>query len=116
ADFEAHLATTRAAAVIVGKKYPEIAIPQIVHRNPYWAFAKAAQLFFKAWRPEAGVSPKAFVAPDAVIDASAAIMPFAYVGPRARIGGDVVLYPGVYIGADVAIGAGSELRANVVIE
>lgn len=116
ADYEKYLATTRASAVIVGAKRPDVSLPQIVHKNPYWAFAKTSQLFHQRPRPAAGVSPHAIVAADAVIDPSATIMPLAFVGAGARIGQRVVLYPGVYVGAGTQIGDDSELRANVVVE
>lgn len=116
ADYEAFLATTKASAVIVNRVRPDITVPQVVHRNPYWAFAKTAQIFFRPERPAPGVSPQAFVSTDAVVDPSAAVMPFAFVGAKARIGKNVILYPGVYIGPKSEVGEGSELRANVVIE
>jgi UDP-3-O-[3-hydroxymyristoyl] glucosamine N-acyltransferase len=116
ADYEAHLATTKASAVIVASRRPDLEIAQLVHKNPYWAFAKVSQLFFQRPRPAAGVAEEAFVAPDATVDPTATVMPFAYVGPKARIGRQVVLYPGVFVGEGCVVGDGSELRANVVLE
>lgn len=116
ADFEKHLATTGAAAVIVAQKHPDVKTPQLVHRNPYWAFARAAQIFFAPKRPAPGVSPQAVVDSSAKIDPTACVMPLAYVARGAVIGKNVILHPGVFIGENAEIGDDSELRANVVIE
>lgn len=116
ADFEKHLPTTRAAAVIVATKHPGVKTPQLVHRNPYWAFAKAAQIFYAPKRPAPGISSKAVVEDGAKVDPSASVLPLAYVAKGARIGKNVVLHPGVYVGENAEIGDDCELRAGVVIE
>jgi UDP-3-O-[3-hydroxymyristoyl] glucosamine N-acyltransferase len=115
-EFVRFAATTKAAAVITAKPLADCPAPQLIHKNPYWAFAKTAQLFFKEDHGAVGVSPLAFVAPDAVVGERATIHPFAYVGPRARLGAGVVLYPGVYVGPGAVIGDESVLKANVVVE
>lgn len=117
AEYEKHLATTGASAVIVGKRLDSASrLAQLVHKNPYWAFAKTAQVFFPAKPERPGVSELASVDPSARIDASATVYPFAYVGARAKIGPRSVIYPGVYLGEDVEIGEDTVLRANVVVE
>ncbi len=116
AEYEKHLTTTKASAVIVGKRYPDLKLPQLVHKNPYWAFAKLAQLFFPAKAEKPGISPLASVDSTASVAATATIYPFAYVGPRVKIHRHVVIYPGVYLAEDVEIGDDTVLRANVVVE
>ena len=115
-EYARHLETTGATAVIVKAALPSARFAQLVHRNPYWAFAKTAQLFFPLKTEAAGVSAKAHVDPTAEVAASATVYPFAYVGARARIGERAVLYPGVYVGDGAQIGADTVLRANVVVE
>jgi UDP-3-O-[3-hydroxymyristoyl] glucosamine N-acyltransferase len=115
-DFARHVATTAATAVLLKEAVPGLKAAQLVHRNPYFAFAKAAQLFHPPRHESPGHSPKAHVEPGAVVAPSATLYPFAYVGARARIGERAVLYPGVYVGADAVIGEGTVLRANVVVE
>src|SRR5690349_18958415 len=98
AEYEQFLSTTGATAVIVARRHNDLRMPQIVHRNPYWCFAKAMQIFYKAPKPTPGVRPGAVVEPGATVDPSAAVYPFAYVAAGARIGKDVILHPGVYVG------------------
>ena len=116
AAYARFLPTTGAAAVILGQESEECAAPQLVHPNPYWAFARAAQLFWRPPRPPAGVDERAWVAPDAVLGADVAIAPFAYVGSGARLGDRAALFPGAYVGAGAVVGADTVLRANAVVE
>lgn len=116
AAFAAHMATTEATAIIVAERSPTCPKPQLIHKNPYWAYAKTAQLLFKPEKHAPGVSPLAVVAPDASVDPTASLLPFAYVGPGAKVGARTVLYPGVYVGPRAVIGDDAELRAHVVVE
>ncbi len=117
AEYEKHLATTGATAVIVGKRYDAAAhLTQLVHKNPYYAFAKASQVFFPPKAETPGVSAKAHVEKSAEIAKSATVYPFAYVGAGVKIGERAVVYPGCYLGENVQIGDDSVLRANVVVE
>ncbi len=115
-SFARFLAASRAGGVIVGAAAEECPAPQLVHPKPYWAFARAAQLFWTPPRPPAGVSDRAWVAPDAVLGADVALAPFAYVGAGARLGDRVALFPGAYVGAGAVVGADSVVRANAVVE
>jgi UDP-3-O-[3-hydroxymyristoyl] glucosamine N-acyltransferase len=109
-EYARYLPSTKAGAVIVAAAAEDCAAPQLVHPNPYWAFAKTAQLFFRPERLPVGVSPGAVVERGAVVGRDAAI------AAGARLGDRVTLYPGVYVGRDAAIGDDTVLRANVVVE
>lgn len=114
-DFEKFITTTQASALILRAETPEFNGPQLVHENPYWAFAKAAQLFVRANRGPSGFSDMAFIADDAEVHDSVTVYPFVFVGSGAKIGAECVLYPGVYIGEGVEIGEGCHLLPNVVV-
>jgi UDP-3-O-[3-hydroxymyristoyl] glucosamine N-acyltransferase len=89
----------------------------LVTHEPYRAFAKAAALLFPAAaRPQTmfgatGVSPGAFVHPEArlepgvIVDPGAVIGPGAEIGRGTLIGAQAVIGPEVRIGRDCAIGA-----------
>ncbi len=115
-DYEKYLTITKAACIIVKRVYPGLTAFQLVHANPYWAFAKAAQIFFPPKKHSPGISSQATIAKSAVIGEGVTVFPHVYIGERAVIGENVVLYPGVYIGDDCRIGDNSILRANVVCE
>lgn len=115
-EYEKYLADTKASAVIVGKASDTCKVPQLVHKNPYLAFAKAAQIFNPPRKMETGISPLAKVSDDAKLGKNVAIMPFVFVGKRCVIGDNVTIYPGTFVGDDCVIGNDTEIRANVVLE
>ncbi|MDE2335326.1 MAG: UDP-3-O-(3-hydroxymyristoyl)glucosamine N-acyltransferase [Rhodospirillales bacterium] len=117
------LATTRAGAVIV---HPDLAdrAPEgcftLVTNDPYLGWARVAALFHPLPPVQPGIHPRAWVAPDAIIDPSAEIGPCACVdagariGPRCRLGPHAVIGPGVVLGADCRIGAGVTITHAIV--
>lgn len=110
------LATTSAAAVIVGDESQAIGKPRLIADDPYFAFRNAV-VTLHGWRqqPEPGIHPQAFVDQTASVNDLCTIRPFAYVAPRARLGRRVIVYPNVYIGKDVVIGDDCVLYPNVAI-
>lgn len=86
-----------------------------VTEDPYRCYALAAQKFYPAARPKAGVSPSAHIDPSAqlgaevAIAAGAVIGANAVIGDRCAIGANAVIGDGVMIGEDSAIGAVSTL-------
>ncbi|HZN69051.1 MAG TPA: UDP-3-O-(3-hydroxymyristoyl)glucosamine N-acyltransferase [Tepidisphaeraceae bacterium] len=113
------LATTRAVAVIAGKKLrlpPQTDKAMLPVDDADLAVAKVLELFAPPVpRPPAGVDPAARVATSATIGSGAAVGPNAFVGERSRIGARTVLHPGVYVGDDVTIGDDCQLFPNVVV-
>ena len=109
-------ATTNAAVVIAGKVVDDCPRPQIIHGNPYWAFAKTSQLFAPVREEDGKVSSQASVAPSAKIGKNVTIYAFAFVSDGCEIGDNSVIFPGVYLGRGVKVGRDTVLRANVVVE
>lgn len=109
-------ATTNAAAVIVGKMIENCSRPQIIHKNPYWAFARTSQMFAPKRAESGSVSPLAYVDASARIGRGVTIYPHAYISELAEIGDDSVIYPGVFLGRSTVIGKATVVRAGVVIE
>lgn len=110
------LTACKASALITSKKYEQFSGLQIVHPNPYWAFAKVAQFFHQEDHGKEQIHPEAYVDSTAVIGKHVRIFPNVYVGAKATIQDHAVLYPGVYVGNNAVIGKRTVLRANVVIE
>ena len=109
-----HLATTRAAAVVVTPGH-ETKLPCLVSENPYLAFARAVALLRPAVPPAAGVHPSAVVDPTAVLGASVHVGALAVVGPRVRIGARTVVHPHVVLYADVETGEDCVLHSAVQV-
>ena len=76
AKYETQLAQTKAGAVNLAKKNPDLTIGQLVHPNPHYAFAKTAQFFVKPHSDFSGISQQAFIDPSVKIGANATIYPF----------------------------------------
>ena len=133
--YAAHLATTRAGAVIVDAKAQRPPSGSVLLRmpKPYLAFARALQFLMKAERHQSGVHPGAHVDSTARVSPTATVMPGAYVGPdveigprtviypnasvlaQARIGGDCLIYPGAVVREGCVLGSRVILHNNVSI-
>jgi len=111
-----HIKDTRASAIILGLDMAEVDIPSLRTANPYLAFARVIELFYKPLVQAPGRHPTAVIAPDAQIGPDASIGPYVVIGAGCRIGDrtalhpQVVLYPGVCLGDDVVLHAGVIVR------
>jgi len=112
--YAGHLAGTRAAAVVVGPGH-EAALPRLVAKNPYLAFARAVALLCPSARPAAGVHPQAHVDPTATLGEDVHVGAFAVVGPRVRVGARTVLRPHVVLYEDATVGADCLLHSGVQV-
>ncbi|HKN88012.1 MAG TPA: UDP-3-O-(3-hydroxymyristoyl)glucosamine N-acyltransferase [Nitrospiraceae bacterium] len=106
---------SQAAAFIVSREIPDLARPQILVKNPAYAFARIAEMFFVAPSQSRGISEPIARGEGVEIGDQASIWPFVTLGDRARIGARVTLYPGVFIGDDAVIGDDSVLYPNVTV-
>ncbi|MFN3861370.1 MAG: UDP-3-O-(3-hydroxymyristoyl)glucosamine N-acyltransferase [Roseateles sp.] len=136
--YQAQLATTRAACVIVAPALAQAAAARgaaIVTPDPYLYFARLTQWWAARTRPAAvvGVHPSAVVSPEASLGQGVEIGPLAVIeagaviGDGARIGAHCViernaqvgaatrLAPRVVLGYDCRIGARGIVHSGVVI-
>lgn len=116
--FRSQLESTKASAVIVPVDESFRKIPVILSKNPYLSFVKAAELFFRPFRPKPGVSPLAELSPSAKIGKNVFIGAFSWIGDKVEIGDGTVifprvsLYPGVKIGKNCIIHSQVSIREN----
>ncbi len=115
AKHEKALLSTAASAVLVASPLAGCAIPQVVVKNPQYAFARLLERFFPQVRPKAGVSALASVHDAAQTGSESAIAPFVCIESGVRIGSRCIVYPGVYVGADTVIGDDCILYPNVTV-
>lgn len=115
AKYAAALATTGAAAVILGPGVDGAPCPVLRSTNPYLSFARAAALLAPSVRFEAGVHALAVVSPDALVAADASVAPFVVIESGASIGARTVIRPHVVIGAGAAIGPDCLIHAHVSV-
>jgi UDP-3-O-[3-hydroxymyristoyl] glucosamine N-acyltransferase len=113
--YRRELRATRAGALVTRAPLAELAIPQIVHPDPFVALAALVDLFHQPSSPSRQIDERAWVAPSARIGPDATVYPFAYVEEGADIGARAVLHPGVFLGAGSSVGEDAVLWPNVVI-
>ena len=115
--YAAHLATTRAGAVIVDAKAQRPPGGSVLLRvpKPHLAFARALQFLVKAERHQPGVHPGAHVDIAARVDPTATVMSGAYVGPGAEIGPRTVIYPNASVLAQARIGEECLIYSGAVV-
>lgn len=108
-------ARSKASCVLVKDIIPDMEKPQIVVKNPQYAFAQLLGHFFQRQPLAMGISSLAFVSPLAMVGKDVSIHPFAYISDNVAVGKDTIIYPGVFIGEGTVIGDGCTLYANVTI-
>ncbi len=109
------LATTQAGAVIIKKEYAD-AIPRaLISKDPYTDFGRLLSLFDKPQGCFNGISPQAYIHPEAIVDPTVTVYPFAFIGAHTIIKKDVSIFPGVYIGEKCFVDEGSILYPHAVI-
>jgi UDP-3-O-[3-hydroxymyristoyl] glucosamine N-acyltransferase len=110
--------STRASAVIVSENFPAISTAMLRSKNPYFAFARAVELFYQPPAYAPGIHQTAVVHPTAKIGANAHIGPYAVVerdvtiGANATLLAHVVIYPGARIGNNFFAHAHSVVREH----
>lgn len=107
--------TTRAAAVIVAQDFQQIATPTLRTPNPYFAFARAIELFYQPPRYEPGVHPTAVIHPTAKLGKNAHVGPYVVIDADTEIGDDAVLLPHVAIYRGVRIGNNFFAHSHAVV-
>lgn len=104
-----------AAAVILSPDAPAVAVPSLRTADPYVAFAKAVELFFRPVAMPSGIHPTAQIAAGVSIGPNAAIGAYAVIGENVRIGADARIGPHVVIYPEVSIGERFIAHAQVTI-
>jgi UDP-3-O-[3-hydroxymyristoyl] glucosamine N-acyltransferase len=107
--------TTPASAVIVSEDFPDIPGGMLRSKNPYLAFARAINLFYKTPAYQPGVHPTAVIAPSAKIGTDPHIGAYVVVEDEVEIGDNAVLLPHVVIYRGVQIGDNFFAHAHAVV-
>jgi len=114
--YRGKLASTRAAAVIVGPGDRAAATtPCIVSDNPYAYYARTVALFNPEPPVKGSIHPFAQIDGTANVDAHAEIGPFVVIGARANVGAGASIGAHCVLGEDVQVGAHTRLYPHVTI-
>lgn len=111
-------AATKAGACIVHEKHAGLApagVALLISGKPYLSYARAAQLFYPAARPAAGIHPTAIVEPGAKLGDGVAIAAYVVIGAGAEVGAGTAIGSGTVVGRNVQIGQGCSIAANVTL-
>jgi UDP-3-O-[3-hydroxymyristoyl] glucosamine N-acyltransferase len=107
--------TTKASAVIISENFPAISTGMLRSKNPYLAWAKAIELFYKPPVYAAGVHPTAVIHPKAKVGKNAHIGAYVFVDEEAVIGDNAVLLAHVVIYKGARIGNTFFAHAHAVV-
>jgi UDP-3-O-[3-hydroxymyristoyl] glucosamine N-acyltransferase len=113
--YTSRVKTTQASAVIVSTNFQDISAATLRTANPYLAFARAVELFYRAPIPQPGIDPAARIAPTARIGPNASIAPYVVIEEGAEIGAYCILLPFVHISRGVRIGDNFKAYAHVSV-
>jgi UDP-3-O-[3-hydroxymyristoyl] glucosamine N-acyltransferase len=95
--------STRASAIVVARNAGDMPLASLRASDPYYAFARAIEIFHPSPRFEPGVHPTAVIAATARIGPGAHIGPYCFVDEDVRIGTGAVLHSfvAIYHGATI---------------
>ena len=101
--YSAAARTTRASVVIVAENFAPIPAAMLRAKNPYYAFARAIEVFYRPPNYAPGIHPTAVIHASAKLGARAHIGPYVVIDQDAEIGDDAVLlaHAVVYRGARI---------------
>lgn len=108
-------AASNASCVMVRDFIPEMEKPQIIVKNPRFAFARLIELFTVKPPVPTGIHRMAYVAEGVMTGEGVSVHPFACISEGASIGERTVIYPGVFIGTRAVLGADCILYPNVAV-
>lgn len=123
--YASHLATTKAACVIVSAKFRDQLpdhVTGLISSQPYRDFARAAALLVPAGVKlrgvalSEGISSQASVDETAVLEDGVTVEPGAVIGAHATIGAGTTICAGAIIGHHCQVGRNSYIGARIVIQ
>jgi len=110
------------AGALIVERQSSLSHPNLIYVDePYLAISRVLELFHPRQRFNEGVSPHAWISPEAVLGKNVSVGPFSTIGPGCQIGdrseihAGVTIYRQVCIGADSLIYSGTVIRENVEI-
>src|SRR5467141_2815559 len=106
---------TKASAVIVAENFPAITTGMLRSKNPYLAWAKAIELFYRPPSYAPGIHPTAAIHPKASLAKNAHVGPYVVIDEAATIGDNAVLLAHVVIYRGATIGNNFFAHAHAVV-
>ncbi len=103
------------AVVLTEADLPFCKVAALVVENPYFTYARMAQIMDTTPQPAQDIAPSAVISPQATLGEGVSVGANAVIESGVVLGDNVVIGAGCFIGKNTHIGAGSRLWANVSI-
>jgi UDP-3-O-[3-hydroxymyristoyl] glucosamine N-acyltransferase len=113
--YNAAAKTTQASAVIVSENFPAISTGMLRSKNPYLAWAKAIELFYRSPRYSPGTHSTAIIHHTAKVGKHAHIGPYVVIDEDVVIGDNAVLLSHVVIYRGAIIGNNFFAHAHAIV-
>ena len=107
--------STRASAVIVSEEFPAVPTAVLRSKNPYYAFARAIELFYQPPAYAPGIHPTAVIHPKSTVGVRAHVGPYVVIDEDVQIGDDAVLLAHTVIYRGARIGNHFFAHAHAVV-
>lgn len=107
--------TTKASAVIVSENFPPAPTALLRSKNPYLAFARAIEIFYRPPQHRPGIHPTAVIHPSARIGKKAHVGPYVVIDENVSIGDNAVLLAHVVIYSGATIGNNFFAHSHAVV-
>lgn len=123
--YASHLATTKAACVIVSPRFRDQLpghVTGLISKQPYRDFARAAAMLvptgvkLRGVALSIGVSGQAFIDETATLEDGVTVEPGAIVGAHASIGSGTIICAGAVVGHHCQVGRDSYIGARAVLQ
>lgn len=111
-----YIFNSKASAVITKEEIKGSPASQLIVDNPYLAFAKTLEIFYKKPFKPIGISKESVIGSNMNFGADVSIYPMVCICDNVSIGNRVSIFPHVYIGDNVFIGDDSIIHPNVTIK
>lgn len=116
AKYQSQLASTQAGAVILSAKDAvHYAGTALVVGNPYWAYAKIAQLYWQKPKAILGIHPTAIIHPSVVLGQEVSVGPYAVIDAHCVLKDRVIIGAHCVIAEACTLGNDAELAARVTL-
>jgi len=113
--YRAQVKTTQASAIFLGEDAEAAPLPMLRSPNPYYAFARALELFHRPPAYAPGIHPTAVIAPSAHLGPGAHVGPYCFIDANVVLGKNAVLHSFVTIYRDVRIGDDFFAHSHAVV-
>lgn len=106
---------TKTSAIIAKEEIKGTGASIVIVDNPYLAFARTLEIFYKAPFHPLGISKGSIIGENASFGSDVSVYPNVYISNNVAIGNRVTIFPFVYIGDNASVGDDSVIYPNAAI-